>query len=277
MKIGIIGFGFVGKALHSVLKNRQHTLVVEPKHDNAFTYTLDDLIRDNPDIVFVCVPTPTVEGRCDDSIVLDYVERLKDWPGCLVIKSTIPPSTVEKIQKIRSSTVIWPELLREAHAERDIKWPDVIVVGAPTTMQFQFVESFIKEETEIGWNAAPSLHPARSRIRHVKPVEASIFKYAVNSFLATKTLFFHQMQRWMEASGRGENFEGVTKLLAEESRIGTTHMQAPGEHGYGFAGSCFPKDVEALLDQVYHEDLTTFPLLDAVNVQNKQLRKLKSD
>lgn len=273
MKIAIIGYGFVGQALHSVLKRSSTPgpLILDPALDHTFIGGVDGLLLNEPDIIFLCLPTPTVDGKCDDSLIIEHAEKLKDWAGCLVIKSTVPPSTVEHILKIRPSTVIWPELLREAQASRDMQWPSVIVVGAPTKMHFNFIVKFIKEHTEIHWNKAPYPHE-NSKIRHVKPVEASIFKYTVNSFLATKTVFFHQMQRWMETSGRGESYDVVTKLLVEEGRIGQTHMQAPGEHGYGYAGSCFPKDVEALLDQVYHEDVTSFPLLNEVNVQNKQLR-----
>lgn len=272
MKIGIIGYGFVGQALHSVLKKPESTLILDPSH---FDVTLEMMQDFSPDISFLCVPTPTVDGRCDDSLVLDYVEKLKNWPGCLVIKSTIPPTTVEKIQKIRPSTVVWPELLRETHASHDIKWPSVIVIGAPSKMHFDFVHNFIKNETEIFWNKALSPSVA-SKARHVKPIEASIFKYAVNSFLATKTVFFHQMNLWMKNSGRGDSYGVVTKLLGEEGRIGPSHMEAPGVHGFGYAGSCFPKDVEALLDQVYHEDVTTFGLLNEVDVQNRMLRLVAS-
>jgi UDPglucose 6-dehydrogenase len=269
MKIAIIGYGFVGQALYSVLKKPENTLLLDP---NLFETTLDEVKDFNPDLIFLCVPTPTVDGRCDDSIVLDYVKKLKDWPGCLVIKSTIPPTTVERVLKVRPSTVVWPELLREAHAQQDIQWPNVMVVGAPSTMHFEFVEKFIKEETKIFWNKALSPHIA-SKARHVTPVEASIFKYTVNTYLAMKTIYFHQMKLWMNDSGRGESFGVVTKLLGEEGRIGQTHMEAPGEHGFGFAGSCFPKDLDALLHQVYNEDKSdSFPLLIAVKNQNAEIR-----
>lgn len=275
MKPAIIGYGFVGQALHSVLKRPTEALIFDPTEGYTYIGGITGLLKNEPDIIFLCLPTPTVEGKCDDSIVLEYVEWLKDWPGCVVIKSTIPPSTVEKIQEIRPSTVVWPELLREANAKRDIQWPEIIVVGAPSTMHFDFVERFIKEETNIFWNKAQYPHE-NSKVKYVKPVEASIFKYAVNSFLATKTVFFHQMKLWLKNSGREENYDVVTKLLADEGRVGKSHMEAPGEHGYGYDGSCFPKDVQALLDQVYHEDRTTFGLLNEVDAQNRLLRLVAS-
>lgn len=272
MNIAIIGYGFVGNALFSVIRShkREQVTIVDPLY---FDTTLEEALTKNPEIIFLCLPTPTVEGYCDDALVINHVERLKDYSGCLIVKSTVPPSTVEKIQKIRPTTIIWPELLRESNAARDILWPDIIVVGAPSDMQFQYVANFIMNETEIHWNKNPSLHPPNSKIWKVSPKEASFFKYAVNSFLATKVLFFHQMFQWMETRGDGASYEMLTKLLSAEGRVGDSHLKAPGEHGLGYAGSCLPKDVEALLNQVYHKDGTSFPLLNEVHEINKQQRK----
>lgn len=270
MKIGIIGFGFVGKALVSVLKKPGQVSIVDPKY-NAYELTAQDLLSRNLDIIFLCLPTPTVDGKCDDSLILEHVELFKNFPGALVIKSTIPPHTVEKVLAIRPATVVWPELLRESNAGHDIKFPEVIVVGAPTQMQFDFVAKFVTEETEIMWERGQSPNK-RSLIWQCSPVEASIFKYTVNSFLAMKTLFFHQMNLWMERSGRIESYNKVVQLLQQEGRIGKSHMEAPGEHGYGYAGTCFPKDVEAFIEQVYFKDLTTFPLLNEVHKQNEVMR-----
>jgi UDPglucose 6-dehydrogenase len=270
MKIAIIGFGFVGKALHSVLKDKMrfNALIVDPALSDM---TFESAIADNPDIVFLCLPTPTIDGKCDDSLIAHYITKLKDFPGMVVIKSTVPPSTVDWVMTVRPTTVIWPELLREEFAQHDIKFPTIIVVGAPSDLQYQYIFNFIRKETDIFHHTGQYPHEI-TKIRRCTPIEASMFKYAVNAFLATKVLFFHQFYQWMQRSWPDASYETITKLLVDEGRIGSTHMKAPGEHGLGFSGSCFPKDVEALLNQIYHNDLTTFPLLNEVQIQNKQLR-----
>jgi UDP-glucose 6-dehydrogenase len=256
MQVGIIGHGFVGGALESALTNKTVSIL-----DKKYPLTLEEFKETEPEIIFLCLPTPTVDGCCDDLLIVQYVEEFKDSTAIVVVKSTIPPSTVEKILQIRD-VVIWPELLREAHADYDMRYPEITVIGSVSEEAYIKVKNFILYETKI----------KATSIQRVQPIEASIFKYMVNSFLATKVLFMHQAFKWMESRGDGGSWNTVAKLLGAEGRVGHTHLKVPGEHGFGFAGTCFPKDTEAFLEQVYHKDLTTFPLLDAVVVQNKQIR-----
>lgn len=263
MNILIVGYGFVGQALSSVIHQKNTVFICDPAHTLHHT-PFNEAIKRNIDAVFLCLPTPTVEGRCDDSLILEYTEKLKHFPGLVVVKSTCPISTVDNVLEMRPSTVFWPELLREAHADYDIKNPTMIVVGAPSDLQFQYVVKFITDETEI-------FHDNKSVIFKTSPKNAVNFKYAVNSFLATKVVFFHQMYKWMEQRGDVEQYDELVALLGHEPRIGDSHLKAPGTHGLGFAGSCFPKDTEALLHQV-GEDGSSFELLEAVIEQNKLLQ-----
>jgi UDPglucose 6-dehydrogenase len=255
---GIIGYGFVGQAIGSVLK--EPFIVVDPVHPEGFS--LNVLLEHNPEIIFICVPTPTKDQGCDDSLILDYIQKLKDFNGTVVIKSTIPPETVEKIQVIRPVTVVWPELLREAHAKEDIKNPKIIVIGAQRETEFEILLNFIQENTNI--NTCP--------IKHVKPTEASIFKYTVNSFLALKVVFMHQMYQWLETRGNGESWDNIAELLKLEGRIGQSHLKAPGEHGLGFSGTCFPKDTEALVWQASQDNFDMSLLSNAIQINKEKLR-----
>ena len=273
MNIVIIGYGFVGKALKSVLKEPRavnsgiEVSIVDPAYAGASSF--DDAMATNPDIVFICVPTPTVNSNCDDKIVVDYINRLRQYPGLVVIKSTIPVSTVEKVIKIRPTTVLWPELLRERFAEADIKQPKLIVIGAPSNVQSSYIINFISKYTNIALSSDGAY-------RVVSPKEASIFKYAVNSFLAMKVVFMHEMFSWMKLRGDEESYTKLIELLKLEGRIGSTHLDAPGHDGLGFAGSCFPKDVQALVGQMI-DDGFEFPLLDNVIQANEKLRDESTD
>lgn len=259
MRVGIIGFGFVGQAMASVICDKVHLSILDPKHS---TQSFQTFIETQPKIIFICVPTPTVNGACNDSMVIEYVKRLKTFDGIVVVKSTVPPATVEKISEINPKIVIWPELLREKHANEDMANPTLTIIGASFGIEFAHLENFITSFTNIRVN---------NGIRHVTPIEASIFKYAVNSFLATKVLFMHQMYQWIDTRGETSSWPIISELLASEGRIGATHLTVPGDHGLGFAGTCFPKDTEALLEQV-GKDKTTFPILESIIGQNKELR-----
>jgi UDPglucose 6-dehydrogenase len=259
--IGIIGYGFVGKAIAHICSG-EPLLVVDPV--DGWAVSLETLLESKPKFIFICVPTPDGEHGCDDSIVLDYVTKLVDYEGTLIVKSTVPPSSVEKIIAIRPDTVIWPEFLREAHWKTDIMIPDVIVVGAQNVETFEKIKSFI-------WTCR-IIATSGQMIKHVTPVEASIFKYTVNSFLAAKVTFMHQMALW--TTQRGGNWDTIADLLEEETRIGETHLRAPGVHGYGFDGSCFPKDTVALASQA-RLDGSPLTLLEHVINVNNELRKIK--
>jgi UDPglucose 6-dehydrogenase len=252
--IGIIGYGFVGQALGSVLQDNFQ--VVDFACERGIDF--DTLMSMNPTTIFICVPTPTTVEGCDDSIVMHYIERLVSYNCVVIVKSTIPPSTIDKIMEVRPSTVIWPELLRERHAKQDMRQPSLIVVGAKDKEIFADVQQFIMECTSI--EIIPQL------IRHVTPKEASLFKYTVNTFLATKVLFMHQMSIFAESIG--VEWDNVADVLALEGRVGKSHLRAPGEHGLGFAGTCFPKDTKALAEDAKGE----LTLLEQTILLNNELR-----
>lgn len=282
MKIAIIGYGTVGKALHKLIYPRNQIGILDEWREvmeGEQFITLRhkyDIQQFNPDIIFICVPTPTIDGEHKVDDVLSYVEELKDFPGLLVVKSTVTVDVVERILSIRPTTTFWPEFLREDNADQDMKWPTIIPIGAPSTLQFDYLEKFIRVETEI--MTERGIDRKHTLIRHVGPKESSYIKYAVNTFLATKVVFFHQFYSWMKARGDEAMYPDITRILAEEPRLGNSHFAAPGKHGLGYAGSCLPKDVEALIQSQagmgpYGEDMLS--LLVSVHTENKEMREDK--
>lgn len=255
--IGIVGYGFVGQALGSVLLTKYH--IVDPQHSEGVS--LEELLLNNPKAIFLCLPTPSNDDGCDDTLVLEYVKLLADYPGLLVVKSTVPPSTVSKILEMRATTVFWPELLRAQNAASDMQHPSLVVIGANRTEIYDELKQLIMEDTKIEIKA--------TLIRHVTPIEAVIFKYTTNTFLATKVAFMHQMYLWLRSQGVEESWNQVTELLSLEGRVGSSHLQVPGVDGFGFGGMCFPKDTYALSKDA-NGHLT---LLEAVIEENKKLRE----
>lgn len=251
--VGVIGNGFVGQAVCSILRAKYATVDVND--------SFEKLLEMEPDVIFICVPTPPGANGCDDSIVMDYIEKLVDFSGIVIVKSTVPPNTVAKILTLRPSTIFWPELLREKSALKDIRYPRIIVLGGTWDMCMRMTK-FIKEQTIIESESFCCMDP----------VEASIFKYTLNSFLAMKVTFVHQMFLWMREMGASpESWDRISLALAREGRMGTTHMKAPGEHGFGFSGSCLPKDMAALIAQA-KSDGFELSLLNAVMAVNQSLR-----
>lgn len=259
--ISIIGFGFVGQAVASILK--ENPLILDPFYNKSVAF---EKIKKS-DMIFICVPTPTIDNHCDDSLIMEYIEKLKGFKGVVVIKSTCPLKTIKKVIEIRPKTIIWPELLREKFAKTDIKNPNIIVIGAKTKKEFMKIKDFIESKTMISHKKNNT-----SIIHHVKPEEASIFKYTVNAFLATKVVFMHQMYAWLEHQGIGNMWKNIANLLELEGRVGASHLKAPGQHGLGFSGSCFPKDTQALLSQS-QDDGFELKLLKNVILENKKLQK----
>ena len=107
-------------------------------------------------------------------------------------------------------------------------------------------------------------------VKHCSIGEASLAKYTINSFLATKVAFMNEL--WGIATAFGLDYDTVAEMVKLDPRIGKSHMQVPGPDGlFGFGGACFPKDTSALLK--YAESLGQTPMvLDAAVKKNTLLR-----
>ena len=196
--------------------------------------------------------------------MLQYVSELRHYEGLLIIKSTVPPATVETIIDVRPKTVIWPELLREKTAFMDVRSPRLVVLGATSDEGWTAAHNLILHKMQI---VVPD-----DRIVYVNPIEASVFKYTLNTFLAVKVAFMHQMYSWLYARGEESSWDTIASLLAQEGRVGASHLQAPGEHGLGFGGHCLPKDASALLHQAIGDGYYA-SMIDSAFTANVQLKK----
>ena len=237
MKLGIVGHGFVGTALDHGFTRDIQKFIVDPKHNS--TNTIEDLIAFRPDAVFVAVPTPQLEsGECNTEILETVMQQLNNSKGLLVIvKSTVPAYKLQKIQEecINLKIVYNPEFLTEKNYINDFVNPAMHVFGG-VNADTDAVEQLYKEHS--GCKKCP--------VYKTDIVTASMVKYCINGFLATKVTFMNEMYDVLNAA-KGADWQTFIKIIQTDPRMGKTHMKVPGNDGQrGYAGSCFPKDTNAL-------------------------------
>ena len=227
----VVGCGYVGETMANALEEFGYAVVrIDPKHNDN---KISDYIGMNDLGAVVAVPTPTVDGLCDDSIVREVLEELGDTP--VLLKSTVLPDIAESYA---DNVVYNPEFLRAKSAEEDFDNQKVCILGGipdNTTMWKNVLSSMNVEFIETD--------------RHT----ASMVKYVHNSWLATKVAFFHELlnnttdKNLIQPKRLGKH-QRIIDILARFENIGPSHMTAPNEEGsLGFGGECFPKDTLAFL------------------------------
>lgn len=228
--VGVVGFGFVGKAVASAFPN---AFPVDP----ILGSTMGQLLETNPEVVFVCVPTPMgTDGVADTSIVESVFDQLKDYKGIAVLKSTVVPSIVQKLEKLHPRFVYNPEFLTEANAIADFLNPKMHVFGGKKK-DTKKLARFYEEHSQCA--------PAKET-HFVTPTEAALIKYGVNSFLALKVMFMNQ---WYDlCNSVGADYRSVADGMGTDPRITKAHTMVPGPDGRrGTAGACFAKDIPAIV------------------------------
>ncbi|HVJ18891.1 MAG TPA: UDP-glucose/GDP-mannose dehydrogenase family protein [Polyangiaceae bacterium] len=193
------------------------------------------------EVVFVAVGTPPNEdGSADLSHVLTVAEQVAKAAKhklALVLKSTVPVGTNERVRKVveahakhEISVVSNPEFLKEGDAINDFLKPDRIVIGADNERAFEVLARLY----------AP-FNRQRNRLQRMSPKSAEIVKYASNALLATKISFMNEIARLCDVAGA--DVEHVRVAVGSDERIGMQFLYP----GLGFGGSCFPKDLRALV------------------------------
>jgi len=261
MKFAVIGNGFVGKAIAAVLGDKHTVEIVDP-NTGILYQGLDDIKNiKGVDGFIICVPTPQADnGRCDDSLVTDYVFEIgrHHSNAQVLIKSTTSVSTLQGFRNL-SRVTFSPEFLRGS-------------ISADPSKEFRECDFAIYGGTGGRW-----WHEVFSQIMTVNDVRfldlesAGFLKYAENSFLATKVMFFNELKR-LYGTTIGINYDGMVEALALDKRVGFSHTQVPGPDGeYGFGGHCLPKDTSEFVKYAANSG-TPLHLLELVRELNKRYR-----
>jgi UDPglucose 6-dehydrogenase len=266
MKISIIGTGYVGLVSGAVFSNMGHfvtcidldlkkiaklikaqlyiheallkkTISIGLKNESlSFSTTYGSIIA--CDVVFIAVGTPQLkDGSANLSFIYDAIDHIAPnlKPGTpIVIKSTVPPTTCLQLSKYLKSInkdnpiVMNPEFLREGSAINDFLNPERIVIGCQDENAKE-----IMLKVYAPWNKATKVI--------TDPTTAELIKYASNTFLATKITFINEMANICEKVDA--DIETLSSAVGLDSRIGPDFLKV----GPGFGGSCFPKDINALI------------------------------
>jgi UDPglucose 6-dehydrogenase len=257
MTVGIIGLGFVGSAVKNAYDCAKiATVCLDPQKD--FFASSEELKKS--DVIFICVPSPQLSnGSCDISILESVLEEFKDYQGVFISKVTAPPTAYRELQLKYKNLVHAPEFLVAATAKEDYVNGEFAIVGGCNLDLCKIALDHIK----LG----------QPKIRnHVfcNIQEASLAKYTINSFLATKVIFMNQIKQLADAIG--VDYETLISGIQLDSRIGDSHFSVPGPDGkYGFGGACFPKDTSAL-HYTAKENGVEMTVLHEVIQTNKGLR-----
>ncbi|MDQ3388270.1 MAG: UDP-glucose/GDP-mannose dehydrogenase family protein [Gemmatimonadota bacterium] len=208
-----------------------------------FTIEVDEAVRE-AEVIFIAVGTPPGEdGSADLQHVLAVAEMIgRNMPAegpekIIITKSTVPVGTAEKVRKaIRQHTArpfhvcSNPEFLKEGAAVQDFMKPDRVVVGAESDLARERLEELYSPFVRTG-----------NPILFMDIASAEITKYAANAMLATRISFMNTIAALCEAVGA--DVSQVRQGIGTDERIGSGFLFA----GIGYGGSCFPKDVKALI------------------------------
>ncbi|MCX6196263.1 MAG: UDP-glucose/GDP-mannose dehydrogenase family protein [Flavobacteriia bacterium] len=232
----------------------------------SFTTSLEDGIKD-AEIIFLALPTPPGEdGSADLSYILGVAEQLGKLITeykVIVDKSTVPVGTAEKVHAVIAknaqvdfAVVSNPEFLREGFAVSDFMKPDRVIIGTRDERARKVMESLYRPFVRQG-----------NPIYFMDEKSAELTKYAANSFLATKITFMNEVANFCELVGA--DVDQVRVGIGSDTRIGKRFLFP----GIGYGGSCFPKDVQALVKS--GEDLNfKFEILSAVLKVNQEQKTI---
>ncbi len=303
MKVAVVGTGYVGLVVGACLAESGNDVICVDKDDAKvrmlrrgkspiYEPGIEDLLRRNKaegrltfttdlakavrqsTIIFIAVGTPQGEdGSADLQHVMGVardVARAMNGYKVIVDKSTVPVGTAQKVRDVvrRETThpfsvVSNPEFLKQGAAVDDFMKPDRVVIGADDSKAADLMVALHKPFTRTG---AP--------IMVMDTASAELAKYAANAMLATKISFMNEIANVCEAYGA--DVDRVRQAMGSDRRIGTAFLFP----GVGYGGSCFPKDVKALVkfsgDKKY--DFKILKAVEAVNELQKRVlvKKLES-
>ena len=243
MKIGIIGKGFVGSAVQFAFSPNtgcDADVKIYDKDPKKSLHSLEEVVN-NSDFIFLSVPTPMNENG---SVNLDVVEdalndinKVQRGDSIILLRSTMVPGSSSKFQNQfpKLNIVFNPEFLTERSANFDFINQSRFILGGQK-------ENVQKCSKLFRWRFGNSVPIIETNYE-----TAEIIKYMNNCFLATKVSFMNEMK--LVSDKCGADWDMAVEGFIRDGRIGHSHIDVPGPDGkFGFGGSCFPNDVQAMIN-----------------------------
>ena len=258
-KIGIIGRGFVGSAVEfgfSAQTGCDAQIKVYDKDPAKSIHTLEDTVNES-DFIFLSVPTPSNE---DGSMHLGILESVlqdiqvvnKRKDNIILIRSTIIPGTTTKLcKKYKKLNIVFnPEFLTERSAKFDFINQSRFILGGRKRNTARVADLY-------RWRFGDSVPCIETNFE-----TAEMIKYMNNCFFATKVSFMNEMK--LIADKSNVDWDLAVDGFVRDGRIGHSHLAVPGPDGKrGFGGSCFPKDIQAMINFGKNLDVDMNTLLGA--------------
>jgi UDPglucose 6-dehydrogenase len=266
MNVGVIGYGYVGRATGEGFAISPKNKVFWFDKFKKCPNTLSEVI-DKSDFIFIAVPTPIfadysgMDMSIVEGVIGQVAPKISGTDKILIIKSTSLPGTAKKMAKKYPGVnfVMNPEFLTQENANADFLKPFRTVIGC--------------DNSDIGFRIQKLYETILAKDQQyfiVSPVSAELIKYMSNIILASKVLLANEF--YDLAQKVGANYLDVRAAVEADPRIGT-HLGVPGPDGdRGFGGACFPKDMVGILGLA--KDLKVdVSALDAIWKKNLKIRK----
>ncbi|OGE37609.1 hypothetical protein A3D79_01620 [Candidatus Daviesbacteria bacterium RIFCSPHIGHO2_02_FULL_39_8] len=265
IKLGIIGYGFVGQAVangFNVASSGKDKILYYDKYKD--TASLEKVIKES-EFIFICLPTPMKadESGIDLSIIEksmpDITRHTDETDKIIVIKSTVTPGTTAALEKKYpgSHFAFNPEFLTEANFLADFLNADRTVIGANNDLVSRRVAVIFRQRFP------------KTKIFQTDPTTAETVKYFANAFLSLKVTFANAFYDFCQKIGI--KYEEVKKMAAFDKRIVDAHLDVTTHRGFG--GKCFPKDLVALMGE-FKKAGVDVSILESMWKYNKKIRKV---
>ena len=245
MKIGIIGNGFVGSSVRfgfSPQTGCEADVKIYDADPKKSTHSISEVVNDS-DFIFLSVPTPSnKDGSISLAVLHAVFEDISrcidgDTESIILVRSTVTPGTTRELSdKYKNLNIVFnPEFLTERSAKFDFINQSRFVLGGEPENTNKVAELF---RNRFGRSIA---------IVETNYETAELIKYMNNCFFATKVSFMNEMKTISDACGA--EWDTAVEGFVRDGRIGHSHISVPGPDGrFGFGGSCFPKDLRAMIN-----------------------------
>ena len=255
--VGVIGNGFVGETIAFAFSPTSEVKVYDVNPLKT-THTLNEVMEQ--EFIFICLPTPmSTDGSQDLSFIENFFESVSPKKDTVfIIKSTVLPGTTDQLIKKYGYNIIFsPEFLTERTAKLDMLTQARIIFGG---------DEKLTKKVEVLFND----RFMNRNIIHMDSKTAEFVKYMNNTFFAVKVGLMNEYYRL--ATNIGIDWDKALYGFVSDGRIGDSHLHVPGPDGkLGFGGTCFPKDINALIT-MSNEAGCSMNILEATWKTNLEVR-----